>query len=50
MLMTKGTAAGLTTTEGWARLVLIEAGAIRECEDTGGPRTASTRMPASGRS
>jgi hypothetical protein len=31
----EGTAVGLTATEGWARLVLIEAGAIRECEEHG---------------
>jgi hypothetical protein len=31
----EGTAVGLRTTEGWARLVLIEAGAILECEEHG---------------
>lgn len=35
MPMTKERRPASRTTEGWARLVLIEAGAIRECEEHG---------------
>ena len=35
MLMTKERRPAFRTTEGWARSVLIEAGAIRECEEHG---------------
>jgi hypothetical protein len=35
MLMTKGRRRAFRTIEGWARSVLIEAGAIHECEEHG---------------
>ena len=35
MLMMKERRAAFRTIEGWARLVLLEAGAIRECEEHG---------------
>jgi hypothetical protein len=35
MLMTKGGRRAFRTIEGWARSVLIEAGAIHECEEHG---------------
>ena len=35
MLMTKERRSASRTTEGWARLVLIEASAILECEEHG---------------
>jgi hypothetical protein len=35
MLMIKERRAAFRTIEGWARLVLLEAGAIRECEEHG---------------
>jgi hypothetical protein len=35
MLMTKERRPGFRTIEGWARSVLIEAGAIHECEEHG---------------
>jgi hypothetical protein len=38
MLMTKERRPAFRTIEGWAKLVLIEAGAIRECEEHGWAR------------
>jgi hypothetical protein len=35
MLMTKDRRPAFRTIEGWARSVLLEAGAIRECEEHG---------------
>ncbi|MGZ3710085.1 MAG: hypothetical protein ACXVBC_14280 [Bdellovibrionota bacterium] len=35
MLMTKERRPAFRTTEGWARSVLLEAGAVRECEEHG---------------
>ncbi len=35
MLMTKERRPAFRTIEGWARLVLLEAGAIHECEEHG---------------
>jgi hypothetical protein len=35
MLMLKERRPAFRTVDGWARLVLLEAGAIRECEDHG---------------
>jgi hypothetical protein len=35
MLMTKERRPAFRTIDGWARLVLLEAGAIRECEEHG---------------
>jgi hypothetical protein len=35
MLMTKERRPTFRTIDGWARLVLLEAGAIRECEEHG---------------
>jgi hypothetical protein len=35
MLMTKERRPAFRTIEGWARLVLLETGAIRECEEHG---------------
>jgi hypothetical protein len=35
MLMTKDRRAAFRTIEGWARSILIEAGAIHECEEHG---------------
>ena len=36
MLMMKERRPAFRTIEGWARSILIEAGAIRECEEHGG--------------
>ena len=41
MLMMKERRSVLRTIEGWARLVLLEAGAIRECEEHGWMRDRS---------
>jgi len=46
MLMMKERRPATRTIEGWARSVLLEAGAIRECEEHGWMRTAAIRMPA----
>jgi hypothetical protein len=35
MLMTRERRASFRTIEGWARMVLVDAGAIRECEEHG---------------
>ena len=35
MLMTKERRPAFRTTEGWARSVLLEAGAVRQCEEHG---------------
>jgi hypothetical protein len=35
MLVTKARRPAFRTIEGWARVVLLEAGAIRECEEHG---------------
>ena len=50
MLMMKERRPGFRTIEGWARSVLLEAGAIRECEEHGWMRDRADRMPASARS
>ena len=47
MLMTRERRPAIRTLRGWAINVLNEAGAIRECEDHAGCRTAPTRMRAS---
>jgi len=41
MLMTKERRPAFRTIEGWARLVLLEAGAIHECEEHGWMRDRS---------
>ena len=46
MLMMKERRPAFRTIEGWARLVLLEAGAIRECEEHGWMRDRSDPMPA----
>jgi len=38
MLLTKERRPAFRSVEGWARLVLLEAGAIRECEEHGWAR------------
>ena len=41
MLMTKERRPAFRTIEGWARLVLLEAGAMRECAEDGWMRDRS---------
>jgi hypothetical protein len=43
MLLTKERRPAFRTIEGWARPILIEAGAIRECEEHGWMRDRSDR-------